>query len=107
MNVASHSVGKPFFDPTLGRAVGTASNRTGGPSTIVVMMNNNSNRGQSNTEKHQKDSASYLTENESQDYRIRKKFFQQYSKSAENDTGPKKDKSISVNEKQIIKTESR
>ena len=89
MNVTSYSIGKPNFNPTVGGVEESATAlHKGGPSTIVVMMNGNSNAIQSSFINEVNKLPSHLMSNRIQANLNSRHLLQQNNTQSENCTMP-------------------
>ena len=108
MNVTSYSIGRKVCKPTLGGVVEAApSSHTGGASTIVVMMNGNSNTIQSNVGNKMNQLQSHVLSNRSQDSLNSRKILQPKNKLSENSGMPSSSTNVSLYETENIKPQSR
>lgn len=108
MNVTSYSIGRQFCKPTRGGVVeASTASHTGGASTIVVMMNGNSNTIQSNVDKEVNQLPSHVLNNRSQDSLNSRNFLQQKNRLAENSGMPSSNTNISFHETTDINPQSR
>ena len=108
MNVTSYSIGRQFCKPTLGGVVEAATaSHTGGASTIVVMMNGNSNTIQSNVDNEINQLPTPVLNNRSQDSLNSKTNLQQNKRLAKNSDRPSSSTNVSLYETADIKPQSR